>query len=487
MLVYRRYLWHAARLYGLGTLAAVSLGALLFAVSLRLTPAGWTVFILSVLGGVVPMVLLDVAITLSYLRPLRRFIAAGAAGDPGPEAGGRAYACVRALPEVSALRTIGPHFLGLTIPGVAVGLLLSRQYATGATPIQVVLVTAAAFSIACGHGVFEYLAQHRAIVPLLVSLRPYADGAPRARRLSVRSRSFIISCAIGAIPTAAMAMTAYTRFAGGPGFRMADYVRWVVALSAFGAIFSVVAALLLARSVTDPLESLLVAVRALADGAPVPQLSEDAADEFGEVMHGFNQMAAALDHRLGEQAQLTDSIIAVLAAALDARDPYTQGHSERVAQVAMRIGERLGLCADDRLALERAARLHDIGKIGVKGGLLLKRGPLTDDEWSEMRRHPVIGSDILSRVRPESAVASLLPAVRSHHERPDGRGYPEGLRSPSIPLLARIIAVADAYDALTSDRPYRPRLSPQQARTILADGAGTQWDSTIVGAFLCLG
>lgn len=170
-----------------------------------------------------------------------------------------------------------------------------------------------------------------------------------------------------------------------------------------------------------------------------------------------------------------------LTASIDAKDEYTYGHSERVARVAMEIAAELGLDDDEQHDVYLTGLLHDIGKIGVADSVLQKPAPLTAEETLQIQKHVVIGHKILSGLHP---ISHLLPGVLHHHERYDGTGYPEGLRGDAIPMLARIIAVADSYDAMTSSRPYRPGMSLEQAEQILADGAGVQWDPLVIQAFL---
>lgn len=179
------------------------------------------------------------------------------------------------------------------------------------------------------------------------------------------------------------------------------------------------------------------------------------------------------------QRVMTQSIRA-LAAAIDAKETYTAEHSRRVAALAVPVGAALDLPASEIMCLQFAALVHDVGKIAVPDGILNKPGPLTPEEWGIMRRHPCKGAEILNNVHELAYVANV---VRHHHERADGTGYPDGLRGEAIPLLSRIIAVADAYEVMTSDRVYRERRSPQAALEELRSCAGTQFDADVVEAF----
>jgi len=174
------------------------------------------------------------------------------------------------------------------------------------------------------------------------------------------------------------------------------------------------------------------------------------------------------------------SFATALVATLDARDQYTAGHSAAVAIYARDIAERMGLPEERQELVHLCGLVHDIGKIGLPAGLLEKPGPLTLEERRQMERHSEIGERILRNVDDYSEIADV---VRSHHERIDGMGYPDGLHRDEIPLLARIIGVADAYDAMTSDRPYREALPSRVARMRLAQAVETQFDTTVVAAF----
>jgi putative nucleotidyltransferase with HDIG domain len=177
------------------------------------------------------------------------------------------------------------------------------------------------------------------------------------------------------------------------------------------------------------------------------------------------------------------STVEALAAAIEAKDPYTRGHSKRVTQYAITLAERLGVSGDKIKDLQYGAMLHDIGKIGVRGQILNKRGRLTPEEFKIIKRHPIIGERIIDRV---DFLQGAKPVVRSHHERFDGTGYPDGLRDEEIPLLARIVAVVDFYDALTSERPYRPAFSVEQTMLFIKEGIGGDFDPLIATEFLKL-
>jgi putative two-component system response regulator len=177
------------------------------------------------------------------------------------------------------------------------------------------------------------------------------------------------------------------------------------------------------------------------------------------------------------------SAIDSLVRTLEARDRYTRGHSLRVRRYALELADALGLSPRLRKDLSLAAKLHDIGKIGVPDAILNKPGVLTEEEFALVREHPATGERILARIVRSPAI---LAAIRGHHERLDGRGYPDGLSGKRIPLLARLIAVVDCYDALTSSRAYRQALAAPQALEVLREGQGTCFDPDFVQAFINL-
>jgi HD-GYP domain-containing protein (c-di-GMP phosphodiesterase class II) len=202
------------------------------------------------------------------------------------------------------------------------------------------------------------------------------------------------------------------------------------------------------------------------------------------IMRLARRMWLGQAHHLQTIDKLKETLIGVvhcLTAAVDAKDPYTCGHSERVARIAVHLARHMG-CADAFVSeIYLAGLLHDIGKMGIRDSVLQKPGRLTDEEFRHVQEHPVIGDRIISPV-PE--LAAVRPGVRHHHERYDGKGYPDGLAGETIPLLARILAVADSCDAMMSARPYRPAMPTELIDTIMSEGAGTQWDPAVIERFM---
>jgi HD-GYP domain-containing protein (c-di-GMP phosphodiesterase class II) len=193
-----------------------------------------------------------------------------------------------------------------------------------------------------------------------------------------------------------------------------------------------------------------------------------------------------LNHRQQTEThgRLRDSLfglIRCLTAAIDARDPWTGGHSERVARIAVRLGRQMGVPASFQSDLYLAGLLHDVGKIGTRDAVLQKPGPLTPEELAHVREHPVVGDRMVATIK---TLQHLRPGVRNHHERWDGEGYPDGLAGETIPLMARVLAVADACDAMMNARPYRRAMEPAEIDDVMRAGAGSQWDPRVVAHFM---
>ncbi|MDY6787252.1 MAG: GAF domain-containing protein [candidate division WOR-3 bacterium] len=197
------------------------------------------------------------------------------------------------------------------------------------------------------------------------------------------------------------------------------------------------------------------------------------------------QSAVAIENAklYNDLSELTKQSISSIVTAVEKRDRYTRGHTERVTEYCLKIAEAMGFDSEKMHKLELAALLHDVGKIGISDNILLKKGALTDEEYDEIKKHPRKGIEIVGRIEQ---LSEIKEGILYHHERIDGRGYPAGLKGNEIPLTARIIAVADAYDAMTTNRPYRNSLSVEEAKRRLSESSGTQFDPRIVEIMLLI-
>ncbi len=186
---------------------------------------------------------------------------------------------------------------------------------------------------------------------------------------------------------------------------------------------------------------------------------------------------------LAQLQQAYEASLIMLANAIELRDSYTRGHVERVRDLSVKIAEQLGMSGNQTNILKFGAILHDIGKIYVRESVLRKPGSLDPDEWTEMKRHAKIGADLLERI---PYLTAAIPIIQYHHERWDGKGYPEGLSGDAIPIEARIVSVADSYDAMTTARVYQPACTPEEAVNEIVAGVGIRYDPKVVEAFLSI-
>jgi HD-GYP domain-containing protein (c-di-GMP phosphodiesterase class II) len=242
------------------------------------------------------------------------------------------------------------------------------------------------------------------------------------------------------------------------------------------------------RSVTGPLRAVVRGALEIARGRFGREVPVEGRNELGDLAYTFNHMSRELAGYDAENRRLIAALergyldtIRSLAAAVDAKDPYTRGHAERVATLAVEVGRELGLAPDALQALEYGGILHDIGKIGIPDAILAKAGALAPEEMALVKSHPRIGAEIVAGVE---FLAQALPAIRGHHERWDGGGYPDGLAGEQIPLVARIVNIADTWDACTSRRPYQEPMAPDAVMAILQGLRGTQTDPAVHDALL---
>jgi len=241
-----------------------------------------------------------------------------------------------------------------------------------------------------------------------------------------------------------------------------------------------------AVGISGPIRGLAASTRAISRGEFHQRSAVRGASEISELAENFNKMAGDIEEyieRLKESAEENRELfvgsIRMLAAAIDEKDPYTRGHSGRVAKYSTLIGRELGLNPADLDTLRISALLHDVGKIGVEDRVLKKPGALTAEEFELMKQHTVKGANIM---RPVSQLKNMLPGIELHHEHMDGRGYPYGLTAPQIPLMARIIGVADTLDAMTTNRPYQSAMDLDYALGKIKALAGSKFDTIVVNA-----
>ncbi|HLL52218.1 MAG TPA: HD domain-containing phosphohydrolase, partial [Myxococcaceae bacterium] len=251
-------------------------------------------------------------------------------------------------------------------------------------------------------------------------------------------------------------------------------------------LVAAVLAWLFSGNLTKPLKGFTAGALEIAQGKFGVVVDVKKKNELGELAQTFNYMSKQLEAYGQETTRLYESLekgyletLVALANAIDSKDSYTRGHSQRVGDVAVEIGREMGLPRHELQSLQYGGILHDIGKIGINEAILCKQSRLTDDEMTVMKEHPAIGDSIIG---PVSFLKSARSAVRSHHENWDGTGYPDKLKGGDIPLLARIVACADTFDACTSTRPYQKAMPLEQAMGILDKLSGARLDPAVVDA-----
>jgi HD-GYP domain-containing protein (c-di-GMP phosphodiesterase class II) len=252
-------------------------------------------------------------------------------------------------------------------------------------------------------------------------------------------------------------------------------------LALLAVLLSIGVSIFAARRITNPLQILTQSSRALARGDFSQRVHLASRTEIGELAETFNTMSQELEQFVEDLKRAAEEnralflgSIQMLAGAVDEKDPYTRGHSDRVTRYSLMIGKEMNLPAPFMETLQISAQLHDVGKIGIEDRILKKPGALTAEEFEVMKTHTTKGANIL---RPVTQLAEMLPGIELHHEALDGRGYPYGLTGDQIPLLARVIAVADTFDALTTNRPYQHAHTPEEALKIIQNLAGKRLNS----------
>ncbi|WP_096154832.1 MULTISPECIES: HD-GYP domain-containing protein [Bacillus] len=392
------------------------------------------------------------------------------------------------FPTLTVKRILGPHFLGITLPAIILAVLFIHIGWLEMPYRYVLLATTGAMLIAGMHAFIEFFLTTKAIQTVLLHFKDLSKkhynmslSLEGEVLVSIKNKFLFSTLFIAIFPLMLFSLATQVRF--DMMLIDANFWDWAIIILIMAIFFSFLGAYILFRDIIQPINQLIEGMENVKQGE-LTRSTDLYGDEFSRVISGFNSMVEGLKEQNETNQLLIESFYQTLTTTLDARDPYTAGHSLRVSKLSELIGQEIGLNEETLKQLKTSALLHDIGKIGVKDQILLKDGKLTEEEFNEIKRHPVLGAKILEQVMPKDAMAPLIPGVRSHHERLDGKGYPDKLIGDEIPLFGRIIAVADAFDAMTSDRPYRKGMSKEKALSILIEGKGSQWDPQFVNAFL---
>jgi HD-GYP domain-containing protein (c-di-GMP phosphodiesterase class II) len=269
---------------------------------------------------------------------------------------------------------------------------------------------------------------------------------------------------------------------------VADMRRQTVWISLFAALFALLIGFYFAKKLTEPVQDLAAAARRIAGGDFSQRITFRSRTELGELGQSFNLMTDQVEHFIADlksAAQANRDLflgaVKSLAAAIDGKDPYTRGHSERVARFSVAIAQGLDIPEDEIEKIRVSALLHDVGKIGIDDKILKKPAALTEEEFVIMKQHPQKGFKIMSHI---PAMREFLPGMYMHHEMIDGNGYPQGLKGDEIPMQARIVSVADTFDAMTTERPYQKAMKFEDALNTIKSLVGTRYDAEVVASLV---
>lgn len=269
---------------------------------------------------------------------------------------------------------------------------------------------------------------------------------------------------------------------------VADMRRQTLIISLLAAIFALLIGFYFAKKLSQPVQALAAGARRIASGDFSQRITVRSVAELGDLGDSFNLMTDQVERFIRDLQQAADEnrqlflgTVKALAAAIDGKDPYTRGHSERVARFSVAIAQGLDLPDDEIEKIRISALLHDVGKIGIDDNILKKPAALTDEEFIIMKEHPQKGYKIMSQI---PAMKEFLPGMYMHHEMINGQGYPQGLKGDEIPVMARIVAVADTFDAMTTDRPYQRAMKFDDALARIKSFIGTRYDERVVASLI---
>ncbi len=269
---------------------------------------------------------------------------------------------------------------------------------------------------------------------------------------------------------------------------VADMRQQIILISVVAGLLTLGIGFFFAKKLTQPVQELAVGAHRIASGDFSQRIVVRSRTELGHLGDSFNLMTDQLESYISdlqrsaaENRELFLGTVKGLAAAIDGKDPYTRGHSERVSRISTAIAQRLGLSDDECEKIRISALLHDVGKIAIDDNILKKPAALTDEEFLIMKQHPQKGYKIMSQI---AAMKEFLPGMYMHHEMVNGEGYPQGLKGDEIPLMAKVVAVADTFDAMTTDRPYQQAMNFEAAVARIESFVGTRYDSVVVAAFV---
>jgi HD-GYP domain-containing protein (c-di-GMP phosphodiesterase class II) len=340
-----------------------------------------------------------------------------------------AYYQIHRFPKLTGYRILGPHLIGISVPAILLTIFFIEIELLHIPYEYILYGLVCAILIAGMHAMIEYYHTSSAIFPLLdhvqqEALQRYNQELTLEGEtvVSLKTKFQLSALLFGAFPLLLFSLATQMRLSQGEAILIEIYWIWSMLVLLVGCGFSLYGARLLFSIVQQPLNQLPSKMKQVQEGCFTVRASDYYSDEFSQTIHGFNHMVKGLELRENVNNQLFESFFETLATTLDARDSYTAGHSLRVAEYAVQIGKKASLDAHQLLVLRKTGLLHDIGKVGVPDhDVLLKGGRLTKEEFKVIQQHPVLGEDILRTIQPAELMEKLIPGVRSHHERIDGK------------------------------------------------------------------
>ncbi|GAB6992059.1 HD-GYP domain-containing protein [Paenibacillus pini] len=486
--LYQLFLKKLLRNYIVGSMFAVLVvGSAIVLTTLEVPGPEYKRMMYILLVSLAVMLVTELIVFFVHIKPIRKGLLEPEGGFDVLE---KAYLQTHKLPMLAIYRILGPHLLGLMVPAVGMTLWMLHVGLLTFPPFYLTIAVLGAILVASMHAMIDFFLTTLTIRPLIQEFKKQTEERYRVELdldghvfMSIRPKFLVSAMLIGSSPLLLFSLAAQLRLRSLDHDIIQNYWSWAGLILVIDLSFAYAGARLITQNVEEPIGKLYDAMNEIREGRLV-LIQNEYSDEFSKLVAGFNMMVRALQNREVQSLTMLESYFVTLATALDARDAYTAGHSTRVAEYSELIGRLSGMADEQINVIRKSALLHDIGKIGIRDTVLLKDGRLTDEEFDQIKAHPALGENILMQIEPKDAMAPLLPGVRSHHERYDGKGYPDGLAGEDIPLLGRIIAVADAYDAMTSDRPYRRGMDCTKALSILEEGRGKQWDPMFAKVFV---
>lgn len=473
--------------YILGNIIVIfSVGSLLVFDSIKISLRDG---ILTICAGALSIIIMVCSEYLVYRKDIRPIRAAFEQDDPSLPSLQEAYTAAQKYPLLASRRTLFVHYFGAIIPALSISIffilsdILSSEF-------WIILGLVAGILMSAMHALFDFFLSIKAIHPLKKSLLNqaialYGESGTLLNHVFIGIKAKLLVCSLFltlfpfllfsiliTVNLGEEAFTFWSEFSVTSGL----FFLFII-LIAFSGVY------LLTKDIQAPIQTLNTGITSFTNGEH-KSLDNTYTDEFHDLINGFNHLMTSVKNRDEQKQNLLNNTYSIIAAMMDVRDSYTAGHSIRVAEYAIRIGEECGMDSIQVDLLKKSALLHDIGKVGIPDMVLLKEGRLTEEEFVEIQKHPVVGAKIIEQSNMDEELLKLVPGIKYHHERYDGLGYPEGLAGEEIPLFGRIIAVADAFDAMTSNRTYRAGMTAEKALDILQDGSGSQWDPNIVQCFI---